>query len=243
MRRPSTVHLLPEQEQPTLLARLTPAPPRPATPVEDRLHAAIPRRHSNRQPFLDQPVPAGAADDLIAAARSEGAWLEVIRGPAEVDAVAALVRAADDQLRSDPAYADELASWVRKRRAPDGVPEAAAGPAPRPWELLARRDFGGAAGAQHREFEREPLIGVLGGAGDWPSDQLQAGQALQRVLLTATDLGLAVSMFSQPIEVPAVRDQLRQALRREVAPQLLLRFGYAAPAPVSDRRPVSEVKV
>jgi hypothetical protein len=82
---------------------------------------------------------------------------------------------------------------------------------------------------------------VLGGAGDWPSDQLQVGQALQRVLLTATDLGLAASMFSQPIEVPGIRTQLRRALARQDTPQMLLRFGYATSTPHSPRRPVSEV--
>jgi hypothetical protein len=64
---------------------------------------------------------------------------------------------------------------------------------------------------------------------------------LQRVLLTATDLGLASSMFSQPIDVPAKREQLRLALGRHDDPQMLMRFGYAAKQPHSNRRPVGEV--
>nr|BFE73767.1 hypothetical protein GCM10020092_070680 [Actinoplanes digitatis] len=49
------------------------------------------------------------------------------------------------------------------------------------------------------------------------------------MLLTATDAGLATSMLSQPIEVPAARDQLRRALGRSGVPQLALRFGYGHP--------------
>jgi hypothetical protein len=83
-------------------------------------------------------------------------------------------------------------------------------------------------------------MAVLGGSGDWPADQVQAGQALQRVLLTATDLGLAASMFSQPIEAASVREQLRLALGRRAAPQMLIRFGYPRPAPPSPRSAVAD---
>jgi hypothetical protein len=156
--------------------------------------------------------------------------------------VAALARAADDILRRDEAYRAEVVTWTRSDDAVrDGVPRSAGGPTPRPYELLARRDFGGPPAAEGRDYELEPLIGVLGTHGDTAADQVQAGQALQRVLLTATDRGLAASLVSQPIEVGSVREQLRLALGRHAPPQVLVRFGYANPAPPSGRRPVAEV--
>ena len=72
-------------------------------------------------------------------------------------------------------------------------------------------------------------------------DQLVAGYALQRVLLTLTDLGLASSMFSQPIEVKAAREQLRIALGRFGCPQMVLRVGYGDDGPATPRRPVADV--
>jgi len=214
-------------------------------PVEGRLYRAIGRRHSNRGPFVDKPVPAAARSELIAAARAENGSLDLLIGPVAVEVAAEMVRVADQALRRDDGYQAELAAWTRRDRTvvADGVPAVAGGPAPRPHELLARRDFGGAELAGHRDYEREPLLAVVGTAGDWPADQVQAGQVLQRVLLTATDLGLAASMFSQPIEVPGVRAQLRRALTRQAVPQMLLRFGYATSTPHSPRRPVSEVLV
>jgi nitroreductase len=244
--RPAVVRVQPDPGDPDLLARLTPDRPRPALPVESRLYQAIGRRHSNRAPFLDKPVPAAARSELMAAARAENGSLNLLIGPVAVEVAAEMVRVADQALRRDDAYQAELTAWTRRARASaadDGVPTAAGGPAPQPHELLARRDFSGRELAGNRDYEREPLLAVIGTTGDWPADQVQAGQVLQRVLLTATDLGLAASMFSQPIEVPGIRAQLRRALSRQDTPQMLLRFGYATSTPRSPRRPVSEVLV
>ncbi len=241
----AAVRLTPDRDgAPHLLARLTPQPARPPTPTELRLYHAIPNRHSNRGPFLDKPLPALARAKLIAAAREENARLDLLIGPIAVEAAALMVQSAHDLLARDAGYQAELSAWIRRpETATDGIPVFAGGPAPQPDELLPRRDFGGPELPIHRDYERDPLLAVLSVAGDWPADQIQAGQALQRVLLTATDLGLGGSMFSQPIEVAAVREQLRRALGRQAPPQMLLRIGYAASAPPSPRRPAEEVIV
>jgi nitroreductase len=239
---PAAVAVKPDAHANDVLARLTPRPARPATPLEHRLYAAIPRRHTNRQPFADTAVPQAARARLLAEARDEGGWLDLaLSGPA-IDALARLAREADDILGRDEAYRAELRSWTRPDSdATDGVSTVAGGPAPHPYELLVRRDFGGPDHTTVRDYLREPLIGVLGTFGDWPADQVRAGMVLQRVLLTATDLGLACSLFSQPIDVPAVREQLRLALGRHDNPQMLVRFGYAATVSHSNRRPVGHV--
>jgi hypothetical protein len=84
-------------------------------------------------------------------------------------------------------------------------------------------------------------VAVLGTGGDTVLDQIQAGQALQRVLLTATDHHLAVSMLSQPIEVPAARERLRHGLGRVGSPQMVLRIGYGQPGFPTRRRPLADV--
>lgn len=84
-------------------------------------------------------------------------------------------------------------------------------------------------------------MAVLGSPGDSATDQIAAGQALERVLLAATAAGLAVSMLSQPIEVPSAREQLRLALGRYGTPQMVLRIGSGQPGFPTPRRPVREV--
>lgn len=238
---PAQVRLRPDPGQPDLLARLVPGPGRPATPAEKSLYAAVPVRHTNRHPFAAEPVPAEVRRDLLAAARAEGAWLDLLIGRGPLAVVAEVVRAADTNLIRDPAYRQELEAWSRRTDADDGVPLDAGGPSPEPQDLLAMRDFGGPPRPPGRDFESDPLVAVLGTAGDTGHDQLIAGQALQRVLLTATEHRLAVSLLSQPIEVPAARERLRQGLSRHGVPQMVLRIGYGRPGYPTRRRAVADV--
>ncbi|MFI7022258.1 Acg family FMN-binding oxidoreductase [Micromonospora sp. NPDC049900] len=237
---PATVRLRPYPAEPTVLARLVPDLPRRPTPAEQSLHGAIRRRFSNRAPFWPDPVPADTRWRLGEAARAEHCWLELLIGVSAVTAFAEIARGAHRVLERDPAYRAERLTWVRAEPAPDGVPTTAGGPQAEPQDLLPSRGFGAARRAPGRDFEPEPLVAVLGSAGNTAVDQVVAGQALQRVLLTATDSGLSVSMLSQPIEVPSARDQLRMSLGRFGTPQMVMRIGFGGPGRPTPRRPVEE---
>jgi hypothetical protein len=89
-------------------------------------------------------------------------------------------------------------------------------------------------------FEPSPTILVLATDGDARADWLRAGQALQRVLLTATWLDLATTPISQPVEVPQVRRLLTDPATGPAA-QMVLRVGYGKVAGRSPRRALSEV--
>ena len=103
------------------------------------------------------------------------------------------------------------------------------------------RDFQGSERHLGKDYESDPLVVVLCSHYDSPLGDLQAGQAMQRVLLTATVHGLSASFLSQPIEVPRVREDLRRALGGVLVPQTVLRMGYSTPVPPTPRRPVSEL--
>ena len=239
---PVDVEWLPKPTDRDLLAAVRPDPARPATPLQHRLFRAIPRRRSNRLPFRNEPVPPAARMAILQAARAESAWLELVSGTAPVAMVAEIAQAANRVLSRDSGYTAEIAAWTRHGPpARDGVPAAAGGPSPEPTDLLPRRSFSDIARPPGLEYEHEPLAAVLGTGGDRPVDQLMAGYALQRVLLTITDLGLSSSMFSQPIEVASAREQLRIALGRFGCPQMVLRVGYGDTGPATPRRPMSDV--
>ena len=238
---PAQVRLRPDPADPDLAARLVPDKPHPATPTVRSLYDAVGRRHSNRAPFWPAPVPASARMRLADAARTEGAWLEFVIGTAAVGALAEIAHSAQRVLERDPRYQAELVDWIRTEHALDGVPAEAGGPTAEPQDLLPARPFGARTRAPGRDFEPEPLVAVLGGPGDTAGDQLAAGQALQRILLTATDLSLAVSMLSQPIEVPSAREQLRLALGRYGTPQMVIRLGYGQPGWPTPRRQLDDV--
>jgi hypothetical protein len=239
--RPAEVHVRPSPAEPELLVRLSPGPERPATYAEQALHAAIAHRHSNRAPFWPDPVPSGARIRLIEAAHSESAWLDLLVGMTALAGFSEVAGSADRVLRRDDRYQAELIAWVHADDAPDGIPVSAGGPLPESYDLLPQRIFGNRRRGPGRDYEPEPLVAILGVAGDLPADQVIAGQALQKVLLTVTDSGLAASMISQPIEVPTARDQLRRSLSRNGYPQLALRIGYGAAGQTTPRRDVTDV--
>jgi hypothetical protein len=74
-------------------------------------------------------------------------------------------------------------------------------------------------------FERHAQVALLWTAWDRREDWLRAGQALQHVLLTATEYGVRTSMLHQAVEWMDLR-AATVGERRRRCPQLLIRFGY-----------------
>ncbi|MEV0902823.1 nitroreductase [Actinoplanes sp. NPDC049802] len=240
---PADVMLLPDSSEPDVIARLTPGRQRPPTYTERDLYAAIERRHSNRDPFWPDPVPADVRVRLIEAARVEGAWLDLLVGMTALSGFSEIAHSADRVLRRDSRYQAEMVTWVDTESSHDGIPVAAAAAVGEAQDLLPQRNFGRRRRTPGRDYEPEPLVAILGTGADRKLDQLMAGQALQHILLTVTDAGLASSMISQPIEVPAARDQLRRSLGRTGFPQIALRIGYGYQGHPSPRREVTDVLI
>ncbi|WP_406630987.1 Acg family FMN-binding oxidoreductase [Amycolatopsis sp. WGS_07] len=228
----------PRRGDPDLLALVRPR----GTAATDRklasLAAAISRRHTNRTPFTAKPVPAGAMGALRHAAEVEHAWLPRL-GPEQLAGLKELIRESHRLQTADPAFLAEWQRWTgRGRGKRDGVPFAAGGAvtADDTWVL---RDYGGGT----RAPGAAPMVVVIGTFADQPIDRLRAGQAMQRVLLTATARGIDASFISQPVEVPATRARLRDLLGGGLWPQIVLRLGYGAPVPRTPRRALEDILV
>lgn len=234
--------LLPDAAEPDLIARVKVGRRAEPTPGVETLAAAIAHRHTNRWPFAPSVVPADAIEQLTDAARFEEATLTVADAVSR-NAILGLSQAAERNLRAMGGYRAELAQWTLPRAGRrDGVPPSATGP----WDALETmpiRDFGLLQPHLHRAtetFEPYPTIMVLATAGDSARDWVRAGQALQRVLLTATRLHLATTPISQPIEIPVIREMLTNT-RNGTWAQMILRVGYGRPAAATPRRPLAEV--
>ncbi|EME51006.1 hypothetical protein H074_37448 [Amycolatopsis decaplanina DSM 44594] len=228
--------LMPSRADPDLLAVVRPLAERTPDPKVARLARAIPRRRTNRRPFLSSVVPKPTLAALRHATELEHAWMPSLEGEQcrllrDLDA-----RARREQL-ADPAFIAELGRWTELGASTrDGVPSYATegSPADESWLL----DEFGEAGSDTR---RAPLVVVIGSLTDERIDRLQAGQALQRVLLTATAAGLDASFISPSIMVREARAELRRILGCGVWPQVLLRVGYGSPLPWTPRRPLEDV--
>lgn len=228
--------LLPDPTRPDLVARIQTCPTTVPTATAVALAAEVDRRRTNRLPFRPTAVPRSVLDDLIGAAAAEGARLTPAE-PVVRDAILALTRTADERLRKQAAYRDELAAWTGGgglRR--DGVPAYASGPRD-VAQRLPLRQFGRCHGPA--AFERPTLV-VLLTCGDTPYHWVRAGQALQRVLLTATARGLAASPVNQALELPDLRRLVTDQEAGHYA-QAILRLGYGEPVRPTPRREVHDV--
>jgi hypothetical protein len=238
------VQLLPDAHRPNLLAIVRPQGRCVVTPTDRELAEAIPRRHTNRRPFNPAPVPTPVLSRLRQAAKLEQAWMPTLT-VAHLQILRRLVAQAQQAQRRDPAFVAEWDHWAgRGPDSTDGVPAASGGPLPEPQDQWVLRDYSAGQARPRvdgKDFEPDPLIAVIGTFHDLPLARVQAGQALQRVLLTATAAGISASLLSQVVEVPAIRTQLRDLIAGGLWPQAVLRLGYGSAVPSTPRRDLADV--
>jgi nitroreductase len=207
------VTLLPRLSPPTVLAEVRNGGYQRPEAEQIALYEAIPDRRTHRRPFRTASVPAGQQHDLMVAARTENAWLHLVQ-PAERGPLESLVHRAHLRRLADARLRAELSAWATDADEPPVT-----------------------------EFEPDPLLAVLCTSGGGPEDDLQAGQAWQRVWLTATARGLVAATLPEIVEVPEIRDDLRRLLGGTVHPQALLRIGYGAPSPATPRRDPADLLI
>lgn len=238
------VQLFPDASDPFHLARVSCDRSADVDPVTRRLAAAIPLRHTYRRAMLDVPVPDELRAALHLEAREESAWL-VEFATEQLSEVRDLVTQAHRAQQSDEAFVAEWRSWTgRPAGSVDGVPMTAGGFRPEPQDMWVVRDFSGGAGKNRplgRDFESDPLLVCVSTFVDGHLAQVQAGAALQRVLLRAAAEGVTASFLSQLIEVPAARSEVRRLIGGALWPQAVLRLGYGGLTPVTPRRPLTAV--
>jgi hypothetical protein len=227
---------------PDCLATLELAPATAPDAALATLFDAVALRRTYRHTFADRPVTATVLDSLAEAATHEGAWLHILDSRTQRQQAAELVAEGDEEQWADPAWRRELASWMHPRRRGDGLalPDLAL---PVAQAVVRTFDMGyGVAARDIQLADASPVLAVLGTPGDTLADWIAAGQALQRLLLTATQHGLQASFLNQPIEVASLRTKLQQATGRSGFAQMLLRMGHAENAiAATPRRPLEEV--
>lgn len=244
------VEEFPDPEDPDLLARVGLGGTREPSHLEEAVFEAIPKRHTNRFPFSNDPVPEELLYKLEAAARQEDAWLHVVVATGEHYSVADLIAEADQQQWSDRQFRAETTEWIHLDSDPgsDGIPGYAfpldeVDPAIGPLLMQAFDMSGRVSSRDYKLAIGAPLLAILGTNGDEPSDWLHAGQALANVLLRATAEGVSAGFFNQPIEIPEMRKMLRETTGVDGYPQLMLRLGYGHETRPTPRRKPDDVAI
>jgi len=242
--------VLPDPADPLLIARLRWRRQAPATQPEEQLFRAITRRRTHRGGFEPVPVPFRLVEIMREDAAWHGAALRVAISDQSRAVLAAITQNADQVERLDSAFVREIASWTPPPGSMrlDGVPVSAY---PAYLDLtdpnFPGRDFGRPFGwglplsARISPTRVTGVVCLLTTNQDGPAAWVHAGQALQRILLTATTCGVAVALHSQPVEVSWLREAIRSQLGDGSYPQLVLRLGTAIQDATSIRRPAANV--
>ena len=219
----------------------------PGTAVPSPLCDAIPRRQSTRAIYDGRTVPPAHLAQLQEAAKVGSVELVLITDREQLRRMRDLVIAGNSAQLADPHFVAELKQWVRFNPraalvAGDGLYGGASGSPSMPdWLGTHMFDLAFRAGSENQKYARHlessAGVAVFVGAKADREHWVQVGRACQRFALQATALGLKHAFVNQPVEVAALRPELAALVgmpgRR---PDLVMRFGYGAPLPMSPRR-------
>jgi len=242
--------VLPDPADPLFIARLRWRRQASPAAAEQRLFNQVTRRRTHRGGFEPLPADPGLVEALRQDAARHATALRVAVTDEARAVLAALTRMAEHIERLSPAYVRELTTWAPPPGTTrlDGV-SASSYPA-RPEVMspyFAGRDF---AVGRGWGLPSSPVISAARFAGlvcllttrtDDPAAWVNAGQALQQILLRSGTFGVAAALHSQPVEVSWLRDAIRTQLGDGSYPQLLLRLGVVLQNAVSLRRPAETV--
>ncbi|MDJ0589923.1 MAG: nitroreductase family protein [Pleurocapsa sp. MO_226.B13] len=248
------VEILPEQNNPHLLARICLGSKRITKLEENFLFRAIPRRCTNRFSFDECQLPGSLISELESATSAEGSWLEIktqVIPEVHRQTVINLIAQGDRLQMADPLFRRELAQWIRSGNNPkhDGIPAYAQGLDARfdaiaPLIAFTVRSFDLGKTQSDKDCqlaEQAPVLMLIGSQDDCPQAWIDTGEALAHLLLRARVDDVWASFFNQPIQIPQLRSRLRALFPHNGYPQILLRLGYAQEAQPTPRRSVDEV--
>jgi nitroreductase len=236
------VTLLPDPHDPDYVAKLTLAAGLGVDPELAALFPYLTRRRTSRLPFGNRWIPERVVRDLEHAARADGALLRVVRDPSRVRRLLGLAAEGSANELFELSRLEERARWVGGERSEDGVPASALGPRPIGHAALIRDLAVRQADCERPVawFERHPTLALLSVRRHDRLGWLKAGEALQRVLLTATRWGLSASFLHQALAGEQGRLAARAPEDGDAHPQMLLRIGYGRTPDATPRRPLED---
>jgi hypothetical protein len=252
--------------QPVLAARIAVAAGQPS---RDPFFEAIPRRHTNRGPYRDEPIAPERLQRLIDLVSSPTVRVVLLFDDGERREFGALIVQATERIVADPEMSMDSFRWIRTGRRDvlahrDGVTIDTSGTS-RPMTVVAKmlpdlsatridriwvdttRDLHTATASAFGMILIQDRMDM--------AQSIAAGRAWQRLHLAATMEGIAAQPLNQPVEMVDRHHMLGK--QDEFGPALaslarasgwestfVFRLGYAErEAPRSPRRPLTDVVI
>ena len=224
----------------------------PTQAVATPFYLAIPERQSTRAEYDGKPVSTEELRLLQLAGTGAGVRVLLLTEKAALENVLAYVVEGNTTQMNDPAFVEELKSWIRfgsdeAVKTGDGLYSATSGnPSVPRWigsplfGMFFKPKSENDKYAKHLRSSAGVAIFVseVNDKAHW----VEAGRCYERFALQATVLGIRNAMVNQPVEVSKVRPQFASAFGINGGrPDLVVRFGRGPVMPKSLRRDLQTV--
>lgn len=211
-------------------------------------------RQVTKTAYSSIPLSKVVLAELMDIPMGPGVHLQLIEKGPESEKLLPLVIEGSNLQFGNNAFVDELVAWIRfsekeaMRRA-DGISNASMG-FPSAGRALGGFIMKNLVSAKSEAKRWEKLMNYSGGfalfsvSENTPKNWINLGRSFQRFGLETTSLGLKHAHMNMPLEEISVRERVIETFALgDKHPLLLLRLGYAKPAPYSFRRNLHEMIV
>jgi hypothetical protein len=196
------------------------------------LFGAISKRRTNRALFDAEPIEPRALSHVCEVIDRFPETLRLIL-PQDKNRVAGMVEESARVRMARPAFRAEIADWIRADdgQHSDGISSEALGvphvlAAGATW-FLRQFDFGEWQAPRDRRLAESASALILVTGDDERVPLIRAGEAMERLLLTITDVGLQYSFINHPVAVKGMRERIGDLAGASQPAQLLIRIGFA----------------
>jgi len=240
-----------EPEGVDLVARVRLSPTGPIERALADLFPSLTARRTDRGELRDEPLGDAQQRILARATACDRAHLRLFTVDPPKAALAQLIYESTVERMADRRYRDERVGWLRPGDGgeTDGMASDKAGLGSGGFRTTTwvTRNFniGETAGMRLARLARANAVLVAVFSGDDTASLLDAGQLMERFVLTATGFGMRCSFFSLPPNVSRRPGEFVDLLSADGIPQVVFRAGYptARACPPTPRRPLRDVLV
>jgi hypothetical protein len=220
-----------------------------ANPRFPDLFREITKRHTNRKSFEKRAIEEEKLKELKDCVKKDGFKLDILTDDEGKTKMADILARAHKIQLGNKAFRKELANWIRPNTsdAKDGLPGYSFGYSD--FEsffgsfIFGTFDMSNSrASIETSYMKASSAVAVLSTESEDKLTWMKTGVLFETLFLIATRLDVRFDLFSQPIAIPELRQEMAQILKTKY-PQILIRMGYAEPSKHTPRRTVEDVLV
>lgn len=206
------------------------------------LFRAIPLRQTRRGTYENRRIPEQDLERLSSTRLETDISLYITANSEIISKVGDLIFRADVLQYADPDYRRELSKWIGKRVFGESWISAQIERIKTLYIYKGRK----IGEADREEFRSSSHFGIICSKENTRQAQVKIGQVFERLALIAASLEIGVQPVSQILEVPVIKQELREILKTQFPEmdeniQHVFRLGYAKPEEHALRRPLDEI--